>query len=658
MPPRHSWESPSVDDDDSPARGAAELPLHPWEGSEVATDSNANGSEDERSDADGNEDATAGAFIQHMIMLYLRRTLTAVQFCEAMCYAGLAGIPSASKYGHRPGAPSGHYQRHLSKVLPEFSDVAELYTLRVPGSSTSALGRAKLDFVAMVPHEVIDKDLRADPASVLKVREAIDENVLPPSYDDHHVVLRHRAATPVLPVSLYIDGVPYSLTDSVIGLWFVSELTGRRYLIAALRKKRVCACGCRGWCSYQAIFRFIAWSLAAMAEGVYPRARHDGAPWGPRDATRAALAGTPLKLPMCLLFVKGDWAEYAATLGFPSWQDGLRPCFGCNAAGPELYNHDGFGPASMPFRSNMPGDYEAACRGCEVLIVLDGHWHKVVLEHLAYDKRPQGSHGRALLQAIPELGLARDDRLEPSEALTDVGDFDSITTFPIPVVFWRPAAESMTRHRNPIFDPRFGVWPSRAMTVDALHALYLGVMKQFCCTAVWFLLSNSLWGQVGTTEESLSIAVLALRHSLMVWYRQRHQQHPTERLTRVGSLTRKMLGEPGDRHLKTKGAETWGILLFVTDMLDKHQGRLPGDAHRLRVAGMSLTQMVELFGAHGVRMPPAAIQACFDLYERHMALTDSIPELLFPKRHIIMHMLEATPYFGNPRFRDLAGRIA
>ena len=86
-----------------------------------------------------------------MIMLYLRRTLTAVQFCEAMCYAGLAGIPSASKYGHRPGGPSGHYQRHLNKVLPEYSGAAELYSLQVLGSSTRALGRAKLDFVAMVP---------------------------------------------------------------------------------------------------------------------------------------------------------------------------------------------------------------------------------------------------------------------------------------------------------------------------------------------------------------------------------------------------------------------------------------------------------------------------------------------------------------------------
>jgi hypothetical protein len=342
-------------------------------------------------------------------------------------------------------------------------------------------------------------------------------------------------------------------------------------------------------------------------------------------------------------------AEHAAGLGFPSWQDGLRPCFGCNAAGPELYNHDGFGPTTMPFRSNLPGDYEAACRGCEVLVVLDGHWHRVVLEHLAYDKRQQGSHGRALLQAIPELGLARDDRLEPSEALADVGDFDSITTFPIPVVFWRLAAESLTRHRNPIFDPRIGVWPSRTMTVDALHALYASVMKQFCCAAVWFLLLSSLWGQVGTTEESLSIAVLAMRHSLMVWYRQRHQRNPAERLTRVHNLTRKMLGDPGDRHLKTKAAETWGILLFVTDMLERHQGQLPADALRLRVAGMSLVQMVEVLSAHGVRMPPAAIQTCFDLYERHMVLTDGMPELLFPKRHIVTHMLESMSYLGRPR---------
>jgi hypothetical protein len=249
MPPRHSWESASVDDGDSPALAAAELPRHPWEECEDGGDSTSarpDASDGEDDGADGNEDAAAGAFIQHMIMLYLRRTLTAVQFCEAMYYAGLAGISSASRYGHRPGAPSGHYQRHLSKVLPEYSDAAELYSLQVLGSSTRALGRAKLDFAAMVPHDVIDKDLRSDPASVLKVREAIVENALPPSYEDHHVVLRHGAATPVQPVSLYIDGVPYSLTDSVIGFWFVNEVTGRRYLIAALRKKLVCTCGCRG----------------------------------------------------------------------------------------------------------------------------------------------------------------------------------------------------------------------------------------------------------------------------------------------------------------------------------------------------------------------------------------------------------------------------
>ena len=184
------------------------------------------------------------------------------------------------------------------------------------------------------------------------------------------------------------------------------------------------------------------------------------------------------------------------------------------------------------------------------------------------------------------------------------------------------------------------------------------VMKQFCCAAVWLLLSRSFWGQVGTTEESLSIAVLAMRHSLMVWHRQRHQQNPAERLTRVHNSTRNLLGDPGDRHLKTKAAETWGILLFVTDMLERHQGQLPADALRLRVAGMSLVQMVEVLSAHGVRVPPAAIQTCCDLYERHMVLTYGMPELLFPKRHIVMHMLESMPYFGKPRFVcDQAGRI-
>ena len=66
--------------------------------------------------------------------------------------------------------------------------------------------------------------------------------------------------------------------------------------------------------------------------------------------------------------------------------------------------------------------------------------------------------------------------------------------------------------------------------------------------------------------------------------------------------------------------------------------------------------MVEVFGAHGVRMPPVAIQTCFDLYECHMVLTDGMPELRFPKQRIIMHVLASMPYFGSPRFCDLAGR--
>jgi hypothetical protein len=79
---------------------------------------------------------------------------------------------------------------------------------------------ASLDFIAAVPHEPIDKDLRANPGAVLALKEAVDENVSPPSCADHPLVARHGAEAPVLPVSLYVDGVPYSLADSVIGFWF------------------------------------------------------------------------------------------------------------------------------------------------------------------------------------------------------------------------------------------------------------------------------------------------------------------------------------------------------------------------------------------------------------------------------------------------------
>ena len=86
---------------------------------------------------DSDEDADEGPaslYITFMIDLLICRTLNARQFCVAMFYAGQAGLTVAVQYGLKPGASSGHYQRHVRRsVGVVFGKDCPLYTLDVPG---------------------------------------------------------------------------------------------------------------------------------------------------------------------------------------------------------------------------------------------------------------------------------------------------------------------------------------------------------------------------------------------------------------------------------------------------------------------------------------------------------------------------------------------
>jgi len=71
------------------------------------------------------------------------------------------------------------------------------------------------------------------------------------------------------------------------------------------------------------------------------------------------------------------------------------------------------------------------------------------------------------------LGLQPLDRIEPSSSVSDVGDLDTLSVFPVEVTFWRPANETLARHRCPLFDPNLGFEPCVCLTFDLLHALNL-----------------------------------------------------------------------------------------------------------------------------------------------------------------------------------------
>ena len=266
----HAWEEP--EDGQQPAASSA----HSWEEVDCATDHASDGDNDDADNvySDSGLDADTGTasdeFIGYCTDLLLRRDLNAKQFCTIMQLAADAGISAC-----RPlGAMTGHYHRKVSAHLGRLEDRAELYMLETPGFSKQHSARDTRDLPVFLPHEQLS--LHMDDRTSFLVREAIHDDRLPPCYYDHPVV---RAAPPgevVVPIALYVDAVPYTLTDSVIGVWVEEWVTGRRHLVAALRKKRCCRCGRRGWCSLFPLFRMLAYSFRALATKQYPTSRHDG----------------------------------------------------------------------------------------------------------------------------------------------------------------------------------------------------------------------------------------------------------------------------------------------------------------------------------------------------------------------------------------------
>jgi hypothetical protein len=202
-----------------------------------------------------------------------------------------------------------------------------------------------------------------------------------------------------------------------------------------------------------------------------------------------------------------------------------------------------------------------------------------------------------LTESLPDLGLEAFDRLEPCDAVPDIGSFANISV-PTTVSFWRKSQESSTRHENPMLQSRFGLNPDTALTVDCLHAVHLGVLKVWCTVAVWQVLTSGIYGSVGAADENLQVAVLAFRGSLMSWYRARHLAHPAECLTRVADFTIKMIGKRSEPCLKTKAAETFGLMKFLLHVLTSYTFRIGPDWQRLLKAGDALDKMLGIWSKH------------------------------------------------------------
>ena len=393
---------------------------------------------DTDSDSSSGDDAEVAAenFADILVDMVRRREVSSHRACVLSHYATGGGlIGSARSLVKAPGDKgTGHYKRHFERQVGDESSEFD-YIFKVPGHNIHTRVRGPVTVVGYCAHEMLRAEWESDSHDVEFVRR-LDRNTFFPQVYWDHPLTDVEGKCRAVPGSIFIDGVPYSNVDGVVGVWIHSNISKKRHLLLSIRKRLFCRCGCRGWCTMHAVFLWLAWTLKCLVDGWMPEERHDGEPWLDSDAGRAILGGSSLGGRLCCTYRKCDWMEVATTYGFHSHSHSIRPCFTCNCHPGNMHSYEGISALALPWLPNELGDYEAACSRAERFAVLETPQQRDRLAALLeYQKFSREVGGRVLRCDMPEHRLLKGDRLEPFVGLLDIGALELIIVFPFRAVF-------------------------------------------------------------------------------------------------------------------------------------------------------------------------------------------------------------------------------
>lgn len=621
-----------------------------WEGDdwERPYQQRQHGAEAEGDEADVSPAEAGEMLVRFLLDLLYSNSLSARSLCVICWWAHKAGAQGiVSDYMVRPDAQSGKF--HAKVDSADGTDLRQasqnMYRARVPQTAKHDMIRTVHEMIVQLPHEELAHEAAANPQAAT----GPSDPEWTEAYHSHPVVRAHPGQV-VMPYALYLDGISFTRTDSLLGVFVYSMYTLKRHLCAVLRRSSMCKCGCKGWCTLYEVFRVIRWSMGCLARGEWPSARHDG-PFGEHDQQRREKAGQSLGFFGALLHLKGDWSEFAHTLGFADWSSRLYGCIFCSATRENRFEVTGFTPFTSPWTKLRHEDMEIACGQCELWRTLSRKQHAEVRAALRNDKSRDGGAGRCLIVDLPDLHLLRKDRLEPHEGLPDVAAFDAISTFPCRVLFWRRSNETRCRHRNPLFDRAIGVTID-SLAVDKLHSLYLGPAQVWSCHALWKLLVSDVF-ETGLRGEPLyKESLQRILAQLWPWYKRRRAERPNEELCEIQALTVKMLGnKPTTPQLNLKAKETKDFFPFVLEVLKTMQRRVLDEKKEFLIAaGEALARYLDLLKAAPRNVTDEQLQGMYDCVKRHVLLSQRAGVPLKPKHHMILHLVERTARGGNPNF--------
>ena len=115
-----------------------------------------------------------------------------------------------------------------------------------------------------------------------------------------------------------------------------------------------------------------------------------------------------------LLWVKGDWAEHAKTLGLGNWATTNAPCSLCKCTKSELHLHyRQMSSMGLPFLPRTRADYFESVSNCEVRVQISSEADRRAVTQiglLSFQRRKTGPSGYIIMRDVPSLGLKDGDR--------------------------------------------------------------------------------------------------------------------------------------------------------------------------------------------------------------------------------------------------------
>jgi hypothetical protein len=359
--------------------------VYPWESREHPWERRAsrqrNADDDDALDPnnfidDPSPEEAADTLVDFLLTLHTAGKMHANVMCIIAHWASIAAGNAAgdlAKLAMAPGKSSGGYQRHVDTFLGR-GDTSDLYEIDIPGHDKHAVARSALRMMAANPHERIHDELLESPDLLQQLVQYRDDVRLPQTYYDHPVVKANADTNvPVIPLSLYLDGVRSHRRETVLNFTIQNIISGKRHLLFVLPHRQQCRCGCLGWCSLYAIYHWLVWCLSSLILGRYPSSRHDGKAWTPNDdLARAATAGTQFGFKAIVLQIRGDWAEFTHSMGFVPWNAVDHPCMFCDSSKDLMYSllRD-CNPLECAYGLRTNASYDRDCVLCEVWIELN-----------------------------------------------------------------------------------------------------------------------------------------------------------------------------------------------------------------------------------------------------------------------------------------------